>query len=183
MSEPNFTARDFRQCLLPSEQGLPKHAWVAVDDHGNVVSVVAVIPIDSKDPRRVKECALYTTPSRRRQMLAKDLLRWALDDLAAKEPAATLEWTGIATPTGYLVAKSLGLSISDEESAKLGEELDRRLDKNPDDEHLRSLAAFREDCGGRLPYNPFNQEKADQDGRQALRDAAQALSLQVIEET
>lgn len=174
MSEP-----EIQQCPLAPEGLLSKRAWVAVDDQGNALSVLATLQMSLHDPQRMKDCALYTTPSRRREKLATRLFHRARADLAAETPPVALEWSGIATPGGYKLAKSLGFSISDEQSAKIGAVLDERLAENPDDEHLRSHAALRVASGGRLPYNPLNQEKADRAGRKAL---AEALQLHVVEE-
>ncbi|PXX66916.1 hypothetical protein DFR70_103671 [Nocardia tenerifensis] len=176
MSEP-----EIRRCLLQPEWVLQKHAWVAVDDQDNALSVFVVIQISPNDLLRMKDCALYTTPARRRQNLANNLLLRARDDLAAQEPPVVLEWSGIATPGGYRLAKSLGFSISDEKSAELSARLDEELAEQPDDERLQFCAALRAEYGGRLPYNPARQENADREGREALRDAAQVLHLRVLE--
>ncbi|MGA4786743.1 GNAT family N-acetyltransferase [Nocardia sp. AB354] len=177
MSEPDIT--EIRQCPLSPEGNLQKRAWVAVDNQGNAVSVCAVLQIDQG---RMKDCALYTTPSWRKKGLAKRLFLQAQDDLAAEAPRITLEWSGIATEGGYGVAGSLALSASDEDSAKWSAELDKKFAENPHDERLQSYLKLRDDHGGRLPYNPLNQETANQAGRQALREAAEALRLRVIDE-
>jgi hypothetical protein len=179
MSEPDI---EIQQCPLAPERSLQKRAWVAVDDQGNALSVFAALQISLDDPLRMKDCALYTTPSWRGKGLAKRLFLRARDDLAAETPPVVLEWSTIATPVGYQVARSLEFRISDEHAAELGANLDKRLAENPDDERLRSYAALRDEHGGRLPYDPFNQDKADQEGRKALHDAAEALQLRVIEE-
>ncbi|MGY4103774.1 hypothetical protein ACW2Q0_30080 [Nocardia sp. R16R-3T] len=170
-----------QRCALQSEGGLQKQAWVAVDDQGNALAVFAVIQFPN-DLLRVRDRAMYTTPSRRRQNLATELFLRARAELASAEPPVSLEWSGIATTGGYRLAKRFRFSISDERSAELGSKLDERLAENPDDEDLRLYAAVRDECGGRLPFNPLKQEKADREGQEALHDAAQVLQLRVIEE-
>ncbi|MFJ2834630.1 hypothetical protein ACIO52_04640 [Nocardia sp. NPDC087230] len=154
---------------------------MAVDDQGNALAVFAVIQFPN-DLHRMRDRAMYTTPSRRRQNLATKLFLRARADFASAEPLVSLEWSGVATTGGYQLAKRFGFSISDERSAELGAKLDELLAENPEDEVLRLYDAVRDEHGGRLPFNPLRQEKADQEGREALRDAAQVLQLQVIEE-
>ncbi|WP_405135088.1 hypothetical protein [Nocardia sp. NBC_01388] len=180
MKKPEF--EEIRQCVLAPVGWQQKLAWVAVDEQGNALSVFAVLQISKDGPLRVKDAALYTTPSRRGEKLAKRLLIRARDDLAAKSPSVPLQWSGIATPDGYWLVQSFGFSIEPEESDRLGALLDEKLANNPDDERLRSYARLREEHGGQLPYEPLRPELADRDGLKTLHDAAEVLQLQVVEE-
>ncbi|GAB2634644.1 hypothetical protein [Nocardia goodfellowii] len=178
MSEPNHGC-EIRRCLLKPEGLRQKHAWVAVDDQNNALSVFVAIQAGKL---AMVDCALYTTPSRRGLKLARDLVSQARRDLAAEDPSMALRWSGKATPDGYRIAASFGFSIGDEESAELGARLDKKLATKPNDDNLLAFAALRAQYDGRLPCDPVRQERADHDGREALREAAHVLGAQVIEE-
>ncbi|MBF6207275.1 hypothetical protein IU483_24750 [Streptomyces gardneri] len=169
-----------RRCRLEPEWELQKQAWVAVDNRNNAVAVFAVVQMMPNDPRRVKDCAMYTTPSKRGHGLATDLFLRACTDLASEEPPASLEWSGIATPGGYRLVKRFGFSISEARSAELDALLDQKLAEHPDDERYRQYAAFRDEYGGRLPCEPLRQKDADAAGRKVLHEAAQVLQLRAI---
>ncbi|MFD6391445.1 hypothetical protein [Nocardia sp. NPDC060259] len=181
MSEPDLRGIEIRDCPLPHALWARRHAWVVVDDQENAVAVFAVVQVSPDDPLLVKDCAVYTVPARRRQKLAKSLFFRARRDLADEDPPVAVQWSGVATLGGYKLAKSLGFRISDELSATLGASLDRRLAENPDNERLLAIAAFRAANGGRLPCDTLGQERADREGKYALRDAALVLKLRVAE--
>lgn len=170
---------DYRHCFLEPEGSLPRRAWVSVDEQGNAVAVFVVLQISQDDPLRVKDRMLYTVRSRRGEELADRLFRHACNILAAE--SVVLECSGIATSKGYPMVKSAGFSISPDKSQELGAVLDAKLAENPDDEHLLSLAALREEHGGQLPYNPYNPDKAEAYGREVLHAAAREVDAGVIE--